>query len=123
MSKATRGLRLDSLTSELQSRGMSTPEAEELSCEFVRRHPFAQRLGMMRLAKYIEQRGLESDSAQGTAGMLIGIELYDRGVTFDQVLGELCGLGLEKSEALESALSSVLDASAQIFASMSERTM
>jgi hypothetical protein len=106
MSRATRGLHLDSLTIELEARGLSTRAAEALSAEFVLRHPFAQRLGMNRLVSEIENRGVDHSGARGTAAMLIGIELRDRGAAFERVLSELQALGLDRNDALASALSS-----------------
>jgi hypothetical protein len=106
MAREAEELSLNSLKLELEERGLSASAAHRLSNDFVTRHPFAQRLGMKRLVLEVESRGADAEDAAGAAGMLIGIEMRDRGESFAAVIRELEGLGLSHSQALSSALSS-----------------
>lgn len=103
---SSRPSRLDGLTAELVARGLGESAAVSLAHEFVIRHPFAARLGMHRLVEDLEQRGLTQDAAPGAAGILLAIEMRDRGASFQQSVNELRALGLDRNESLASALSS-----------------
>ncbi len=96
--------RIELLTHEFASLGMSREAAEDLSCHVVLSHPLARNLDIDNLAGEISARGIPEKQAREAASLLLAIELMNRGANYDTVISHLELEAVSPSEALTAAL-------------------
>ncbi len=95
------------LSDELERRGLGRAAANAVAWLLVARHPFACRVGVPAFSRELMRRGLEPAAAHSAALMLVGLEMFDGGHLFEQVLRALARLDTRgeggRAEALEAS--------------------
>ena len=105
--KARRGgepSRIEVLVDEFCERGMDARTADELAHHVAQYHPLARTLGVASLTRDIAARGLAPDPAREVATLLLGVELMDRGASYQTVVRHMKRQPISAGEALAGAL-------------------